>query len=195
MKPSSITNSRKLSTIFTLAATVLALAPAVLHAAAFTAGNLVVYRIGTGAAALTSGATAAFLDEYTTAGTYVQTVALPTTVAATGNRALTDGQYLSCVGYNAALGTAAVASTTNNGSGGDVNRVIGRVDAGGNVDSSTALIGTSGTPIYSGNNVRDAVIAGGAIYSCGASAPLIGYSTLGGQHRSRCRSDEYHPGH
>ena len=32
--------------------------------AAFTVGNVVVYRIGTGAAALTSAATAVFLDEF-----------------------------------------------------------------------------------------------------------------------------------
>src|SRR6266705_537597 len=51
------------------------------HAAppAFTSGNLVVYRVGTGSGALASSATAVFLDEYTTAGTFVQTIAMPTT--------------------------------------------------------------------------------------------------------------------
>ena len=46
--------------------------------AAFTAGNIVVYRVGAGAAALSSAATQVFLDEYTTAGVLVQSIPLPT---------------------------------------------------------------------------------------------------------------------
>jgi len=48
------------------------------HAAGFTEGNVVVYRVGDGAAALTNAATPAFLDEYDAAGTLVQSIALPT---------------------------------------------------------------------------------------------------------------------
>ena len=158
--------------------------------AAFTPGNLVVYRSGTGATALSSAASAAFLDEYTPSGTYVQTITLPTTVAGSGNRALTvagsstsegqitastDGQYISVVGYNAATATLAVAGTTNNGGGSDVNRVVGRVDSSGTVDSTTALIGTVAAPIYSAGNIRDAVITGSSIYTAGSNAPFIGY--------------------
>jgi hypothetical protein len=44
------------------------------RAANFTAGNIVVYRVGDGTAALGSTATAVFLDEYTPSGTLVQSV-------------------------------------------------------------------------------------------------------------------------
>src|SRR5688572_8497010 len=56
------------------------------EAAAFTSGNLVIYRVGTGGAAtLSNAATAVFLDEYTTSGgTPVQSIALPTTATTTG---------------------------------------------------------------------------------------------------------------
>src|SRR2546429_280991 len=77
-------------------------------ASPFTAGNLVVYRVGDGLSALGSAATPVFLDEYTPAGVFVQTIAVPTTTSGS-NRALTasgtatseglltrsiDGQYL-----------------------------------------------------------------------------------------------------
>ena len=43
----------------------------------FTAGNLAVVRVGDGSAALSSVATATFIDEITTGGTLVQSIALP----------------------------------------------------------------------------------------------------------------------
>lgn len=53
------------------------------HAAStFGAGNLVVYRVGDGSAALTANATAVFLDEYTPAGVLVQSIPMPTVVSA-----------------------------------------------------------------------------------------------------------------
>src|SRR5688500_7710791 len=52
--------------------------------AAFTPGNVVIYRVGDGIAALTGNGSAVFLDEYTPAGTLVQSVAMPTT--ASGNQ-------------------------------------------------------------------------------------------------------------
>ena len=51
--------------------------------APFTFGNIVVVRVGDGAAALTNASTATFLDEYTPAGALVQSIALPT--AASGS--------------------------------------------------------------------------------------------------------------
>src|SRR5438874_1351845 len=58
---------------------------------AFTPGDLVVERMGTGTGALGSTATAVFLDEYTTTGSFISnaTVALPTT-ASGNNHILTD---------------------------------------------------------------------------------------------------------
>jgi hypothetical protein len=51
----------------------LATIPAV-QAASVSAGNLVIYRVGTGAAALSTAATAVFLEEYTTGGAFVQSI-------------------------------------------------------------------------------------------------------------------------
>jgi hypothetical protein len=53
-------------------------------AGSFTPGNIVVVRLNSSS----STATAAFLDEYTTAGSLVQSIALPT-AAAGSNRTLT----------------------------------------------------------------------------------------------------------
>src|SRR5205814_1706514 len=116
-------------------------------AAAFTAGNLVVYRVGDGSAALTATATAVFLDEYTPGGTLVQSIAMPTTVngsnrrlTATGNSSTeglmtrsVDGNYLIAAGYDTTLGT------TTPGSAATINRVVGRVDINGTIDTTTAL--------------------------------------------------------
>ena len=103
------------------------LTPNVGLAGAFTAGNLVVYRAGTGAAALNNSSTVAFLDEYTTSGTLVQSVALPT-AASGGNRAMTctgnatsegqitlspGGGYIACGGYDAAPGIAGINTSAS----------------------------------------------------------------------------------
>ncbi|MDW8310353.1 MAG: hypothetical protein RMK20_13345, partial [Verrucomicrobiales bacterium] len=51
-------------------------------AAPITPGNLIVYRVGDGTAALSAAAAPVFLDEYTPSGSLVQSIALPTTGAA-----------------------------------------------------------------------------------------------------------------
>src|SRR6185295_19713767 len=73
----------RLSFRFLVAFAVLFIAPAT-FAAAFTPGNIVVYRIN----ATSSNATAIFLDEYTPAGALVQSIPMPTS-ASLPNRALT----------------------------------------------------------------------------------------------------------
>src|SRR5262245_57447926 len=123
--------------------------------AAFTPGNLVIYRVGTGSGALSSAATAVFLDEYTPTGTLVQSIALPTTgtglLTASGsatsegllNRS-TDGHFLLVTGYNATPGTSSVA-------GGSDLRVVDSVGANGTIASVTT------TSAFSGNNIRSAI--------------------------------------
>lgn len=157
--------------------------------AAFTAGNIVVYRIGTGAAALSSAATQVFLDEYNpTAGALVQTIPLPTSnnganLALTASGTATseglitlsaDGRYILAPGYNAAPGTASVASTTSTA----VPRVVARIDGAGNVDTTTGF-----TDAYSANNIRSAAsVDGSAIYTGGTGTTTFGgvhYGTLG----------------
>lgn len=158
----------------------------VAHAASFTPGNIVVVRIGDGSAALTNAATAVFLDEYTPAGTIVQTISLPTTVSG-NNKRLTmsgtstsdgalalssNGQYLTLTGYDAITGTASVTSSAAN----TTNRIVGRLNANGVVDTSTTL-----TNDYSTNNIRSAVSDNGInIWTGGAGTnPGVRYTTLG----------------
>jgi uncharacterized repeat protein (TIGR01451 family) len=156
------------------------------HAAAFTPGNLVVYRVGTGSGALGTSAAAVFLDEYTPGGTLVQTIAMPTAVAGSNKRLTAagsstseglltrsaDGQYLVLAGYDADVGTANVSGTTS----ASVSRVIGRVDASGAVNTSTAL-----TDAISQGNPRSAASTNGTdLWISGTSSGGgIRYATLG----------------
>lgn len=156
------------------------------NAAAFTAGNIVVCRVGTGAAALTSAATAVFLDEYTIAGTPVQSIALPTAVVglqrrltASGtatsecyvNRSI-DGQFLIVTGYDADPGTSTIAGTTTAA----FNRIIGRVDANGIVDTSTAI-----TDAFNANNIRSATSTNGInLWAVGGNSG-VRFTTFGTQ--------------
>lgn len=109
-----------------------------------------VLRVGTGAAALTNAATAAFLERRKISdGSLVGTaLALPTATSGANRRVTiggttategglnlsSDGKYLLLGGYDAAVGTASVGSTASS----TVNRVIARLDAAGALDSSTA---------------------------------------------------------
>ena len=92
-------------------------------AAGFTAGDVVVYRVGTGTAALSSSATPVFFDEFDASGKLVQTVALPTAASGANKPLLAsgsasseglltlsgDGSFLLAPGYDTAPGTAKVA--------------------------------------------------------------------------------------
>jgi hypothetical protein len=120
-------------------------------------GDLVVVRVGDGSAALTSGSTAVFLDEFTPTGAAVQTLPLPTTASgsnnpftnsgtATSEGFLTlagDGQSLVCAGYAMAPGTAAIAGTASTA----VARAVARIALSGSIDTSTTL----GTAFSAGN--------------------------------------------
>ena len=141
--------------------------------AQFTAGNLVVLRDGTGSSALTSAGTAIFLDQYTTSGTFVNSLAVPSTGAsalvnsgtAGSEGALNlsaNGQYLVIAGYNAAAGTASIASSAS----ATVPRGVATVDAGGNY----TLAATTSTAL-SGNNIRSGTTDGsGNFWAVGAGA-------------------------
>lgn len=157
-----------------------ALAPAV-QAASFTAGDIAIYRVGTGSGALSSTAAAVFIDEYTTSGSFVQSIAMPTLLSganfaltasgsATSEGLLTrsaDGKSLVLTGYSSAAGTASVASSTSA-------RVIGVVGAAGSVNTSTSL-GTT----FSGNNIRSAVSTNGVqLWAAGANGGVV-TTTLG----------------
>jgi len=151
--------------------------------AAFTGGNIVVYRVGTGAAGLSNAATAVFLDEYTTAGTLVQSIAVPQadsganqTLTASGTATsegqLTrsvDGRYLLFTGYDATPGTGSVSTSASS----TIARVIGRVDLSGTVDTTTT------TTAFSGNNIRDVASTNGTdIWAVGGATGVV-YTTFG----------------
>ncbi len=155
-------------------------------AAPFTPGNVVVHRVGDGSAALTSAATAAFLDEYTPAGALVQSIALPTVVSGLNKRVTAsgtattdsllnrsaDGKYLLATGYDAATGTAAITATTSLAN----NRVVARVGADASIDSTTSL-----SDAATGTNFRAAAsLDGTAFWVTGGSPGSVRYATLGG---------------
>lgn len=134
--------------------------------AQFTIGDLVVLRDGTGSAALTSAGTAIFLDQYTTGGLYVNSVAIPATGSsalvnsgtATSEGALNlsaNGQYLVFAGYNTNAGGASIAGTTS----ALTPRGVGIVDASGNY-----TLAATTSSAFSGNNIRSGASDGNGNY-------------------------------
>ena len=138
-----------------VAAAAISLASAAALAAPFTPGNVVVYRVGVGGATtLVNTGSAVFLDEFTPAGVLVQSIALPTTVSGSNKQLIasgtanteglltrsTDGRFLVLTGYASNIPNAANLTGTSSAT---VNRTVGRVDANGNVDTTTALTNLS----------------------------------------------------
>ena len=121
-------------------------------ASPFTAGNIVVYRMGDGSTAdtLTNAGTAVFLDEYTTGGSFVQSVMMPTnffggyypligngSASADGLMTLSkDGRFLIVPGFGTLIGGGSsalggISSTT-------VPRIYATVDGNGRANTTTA---------------------------------------------------------
>ncbi len=154
------------------------LVTSVTFAASFTPGNLVIYRVGDGAGSLLNTGAKVFLDEYTTSGTLVQSIELPSDPA-DGNQLVasgtatsegfitrsTDGLYLMLTGYrpNPFPYTASLSGTA----GSAVNRVIGRVNSAG-------TLGTMALADYAtGNNPRSACSQNGsAVWMVGGAGGL-----------------------
>jgi hypothetical protein len=155
---------------------IFALAGASAWAGAFTAGNLVIYRVGTGSSALSNASTAVFLDEYDVLGNLVQSVAVDTTGVnqltasgtATSEGMLTlssNGTYLTLTGYDSTTGTASIASS-----------------ASATVPRAALVYGASGTVLkkvgfgssFSGNNIRSAYTLDGVnVYAVGANSGVV----------------------
>lgn len=147
--------------------------------AAFTPGNLVVMRIGTGAGALSSAALPGFLEEYRIDGTGIQwgnsAIPLATTdglrdrrITFAGNaigegslQRSADGQFLTVVGYAADLGTSNVAGTASAAN----NRIVGVVGLDGLMDTTTSISDT-----FSGAAVRSVVTDDGQQFWVSGSA-------------------------
>ncbi len=152
---------------------------------AFTVGNLVVYRVGTGTGSLLNTGAAVFLDEYTPTGTLVQSIELPTSTGG-GNAALiasgtatseglltrsSNGQFLIATGYNSTIPAASSLSGTTSV---NVPRTIARINNAGVINSSTSL-----TDYASANNPRSATsVDGTAFWAVGGTGGVV-YATLG----------------
>ena len=169
-----------------------------LAAQSFTAGNIIVVRVGDGSGSLTSASTAVFLDEYTTGGAFVQSIAIPT-LASGSNAPLTlsgtatsegaiagsvDGRYLTIAGYGAAPGTASIAGTSSV----SVNRVVARIDASASVDITTKLIDAS-----TGNNIRGAVTNDGTAFWVAGADGGVRYAALGATTSTQLYHRHEHP--
>ncbi len=161
-----------------LIAGVLGLIMGTAQADPFAAGNVVIYRVGTGSSALSGTATEVFLDEYTTSGALVQSLALPT-ADASANQTLTasgtatseglislskDGRFILLTGYDAPVGTAMVSASNTN----SILRVIGRAASNGTIDTSTT------TTSFSGTNIRSAASSDGTnLYATGGNSGVV----------------------
>ena len=204
-----------------LAASFIPVAAARVDAAPILPGNLVVTQVGDGVAAVTSAATPVSVLEMTTGGTVVQTIPMPT-VASGANQAYTasgtqseqhitlsgNGTVLTLGGYNAAVGTATVASTA-------AERVIGVIPlATGTPDTSTSLtdfgtgsslnnrsvvspdgvqfyagtaggtryvngIGSTTSTLINGTNARNVNLFDGQLYVSSGSASFRGVNEVG----------------
>jgi hypothetical protein len=151
--------------------------------APFTGGDLVVYRVGTGSANLTTAATAVFLDEFSPSGTLVQSLAMPTAVSGANRRLTaagnnigegqlnlsTDGRFITLTGFDAAVGTASVNTTTS----ASVNRIVAKVSLDGTIDTSTAY-----TSIFSQSaGTGSAPCIRSSISTDGSTLWVTGYGT------------------
>lgn len=156
------------SIAFVLTALALCFAAAPAAAQPVTPGNLIIYRVGDGTAALGTAATAVFLDEYTPTGTLLRSITVPTTgvtaLTATGNSTTEgiisrsqDATHLVFTGYRKDVGgtnpSADAPATTNRVIGtlaldGTVNTGVALTDPTGTIRSATSVSGSGIDPYY-----------------------------------------------
>ena len=152
--------------------------------AQITPGNLVIYRVGDGTGALGTTATSVFLDEYTTLGAFVQSIALPTTggsaFTATGNSTTEgiisrsqDGSSLIYTGYRKAAGGTSPAADNYN----TTRRVIGTLTAAGTVNTATVLTNDGGA--ITANAIRSATSVDGTSAFWVSTATRVSYDAVG----------------
>ncbi|HVZ73428.1 MAG TPA: hypothetical protein VHJ20_13700, partial [Polyangia bacterium] len=147
--------------------------------------DVAVYRVGDGSAGgagLVNTGNPVFLDEWSPTGALVKTTAIPTTASGSNKPLIASGtatseglitrssdtHYILLTGYGTTLG----GSTSLSGS--SLPRVVGRVDASGNVDTSTAP-----SDFASGNNPRTAASTDGTNIWIAGGAGGVRYTTLG----------------
>jgi hypothetical protein len=144
--------------------------------------DLVVYRVGDGSGSLVNTGNPVFIDEYSQAGVLVRSTKMPTadsgsthalvasgTATSEGLITLsTDGHFVMLSGYDATPGgSSSIVSGT-------APRVVGRLDALVNIDTSTAL-----TDWASGNNPRSVASTDGTNLWVAGAAGGVRFTTLG----------------
>jgi len=155
----------------------------------FNPNNLVVFRAGDGTASIaTNIAAPIFLDEFTSTGTLVNSVALPTITNGSNKRILTSGTstsegqitrsvnglYIFAVGYDAALGTSGThASSLSSSATATTNRIIARLDNTKDINTTTAI-----ADITSGN-ARSCISDDGTNIWCVGGGGGVVYNTIG----------------
>jgi len=141
----------------------------------FLAGNLAVLRVGDGAESLSSHGNSVFLDQFSTNGTFLSSVAVPDNAtnaliisgSATSEGGLTrsaDGRLLLLAGYHITLtnSTSSLASSSSK----NVPRALGALDLAG----TFSLVGVT-TNQYSKNNIRSGTSDGrGNYWGAGANS-------------------------
>src|ERR1043166_9741556 len=128
------------------------LAPLGAFAAAVTPGDLLIYRVGDGSVALSTTAAPVFIDEYTTSGAFVQSVALPSTsgsaFTAVGNGTTEgiisrsqDGSTLIFTGYQKAAGGTSPAADSYTAT----RREVGTLTIAGTFSLATTITSDGGS--------------------------------------------------
>ena len=148
--------------------------------------NVVVYRVGDGSGSLVNTGNPVFIDEYTSAGSLVRSTAMPANPPAGSHRLVSsgtatseglitrsaDGKYVLLAGYDSVI--PASASLAGSASA-TVPRTIARLDASGNLDTTTGL-----TDAATGNNPRSVASSDGVNLWLTGGAGGLRFATLGG---------------
>ncbi len=147
--------------------------------AQYKSGNLIVERVGTGTATLTSSGSAIELIQVSTTGTKIDSFTINNSGNTPGTRMVEsgsatsegkltlsgDGRHLLLVGYDTAAGVASIASeATGNGP----NRMVGMVDVNENVTMPTWFPNTASAAFYKGA-MRCAASDGVGIWATGVN--------------------------
>jgi len=112
----------------------------------FASGSLSLLRVGNGTSAINNTSAPVFLDEYSTNGNLIQTIAIPNSISSPHKLVLTgnsinqgfitrssNGQYIVFGGYDTTTGGTSPSSSLT------INRTLAFVDYLGNVDLSTSV--------------------------------------------------------
>jgi hypothetical protein len=145
----------------------------------------VIFRVGDGVASLVSTGSPVFVDEYSPAGALVRSTPMPTSTSGSNHRLIasgtataeglltrsTDGRFIVLTGYDADLGgTVSLPGTAS----ATTPRTIARLDAAGNVDTTTAL-----TDAASGSNPRSVASPNGLDLWFTGAAGGVRYALFG----------------